>query len=102
MKSIMRHALVSVLLVLGASNASAGFVEGVATFEGIFDVRSTGTADVNFTGFDLFTAIGETTGGVTDAISDGEFIDLQETDLGVGLATNGPLFSQSFASTNER
>lgn len=69
-------------------NAQAAFSQASAEFTGFADIRVTGTADYTFTEFDLFSAIGTATSGVTEFGSDGEFFDSMMSLDGEGTATN--------------
>lgn len=80
------------LIAVGAAlplQTQAGLVFSEATFDGIVDVRTSDTAMIEFLNIDFFSAIGETTNGFLDLLSDGMFFESEFSANGEGTASNG-------------
>ncbi|MEQ8233775.1 MAG: hypothetical protein RLW61_06445 [Gammaproteobacteria bacterium] len=84
-----------------APGALAASATAFAAFDGIADIRTTGTASVSFTGIEMLEAMGMIDGGIADPANDGMGFDVETTSTGSGEATNSGLFgATSLAATS--
>ncbi len=85
---------------VAAPSAFAAAATAYASFDGISDVRTTGTASVTFTGDELLEASGTIAGGSDDAVNDAMTFDVEFAADGSGEAFNSGLGgASSFATT---
>ena len=97
----VRLKLVSLAFLLLASFSTTSAFAAFGTASSSFfigDVRTTGTAAVDFTGPDIFTALGTITDGTLDPASDGVLFDSEFSAFGDGTATNS--FGSSSSEAN--
>lgn len=102
--SLRRLGAAAILLAMGLASplVQAASATASASFDGIFDVRTSGTATAVFTGFELLEAIADTTLGVHDGLSNGETFDSYASPFGEGTATNsGAGGATSFADSTD-
>lgn len=84
-------AVVAASVVATAPAAFAASATATASFDGILDIRTTGSASAVLTGFDFLFSNGVTTGGIDDLLNDGVTFYSQVSPLGEGTAANaGP------------
>lgn len=81
--------------------ALAAAATATATFDGIAEIRTTGTASVLFTGFEFLEASGTIAGGTADVANDAMSFDVEISPFGAGEAFNGGVSgASSFATTS--
>lgn len=103
--TLYKHALLGLSFaaatMVAAPAALAASATASAIFDGITDIRTTGTASVVFSGFEFLEAAGSIAGGTADPANDGMSFDVEYSSMGSGEALNSGIFgAESFASTS--